>query len=372
MQGCEKILKIEVSQANLQAATIQRNLEVTEEGSAGRSASNDLHLPDPSRIISSLHCRFFKRGGSFYVRDESSNGTFVNEPDVFLSSGEEYRINSGDILGIGDYKLLLKVERQKLSPPVAESDNAAMIESLQKIVNEQISGKSEPQEVKSQETQDRLVFDVGMIEGELANLLQPQSQHPLSSPEKEPSEQRPSTPSFASENLPESSHLGIKATFAATAGIEEAVIAHLSEQELAALLGKMLKTYTSGLLKSLQVRAHVKAESDANRTLVVPTENNQLKFSIDSEDALVRLLGRKKKGYMEPTIAVQSAFEDLQQTLIAELEARILEKKQILLELNPKAIEKHVLSNVKGFRLNQKSLFWRQFTKRFEKLTYKK
>ena len=53
-------------------------LVVGEQGcTIGRAPGNDLVLPDPERQVSKLHAQIEFHDGSFYLTDESTNGTSI-------------------------------------------------------------------------------------------------------------------------------------------------------------------------------------------------------------------------------------------------------------------------------------------------------
>lgn len=59
--------------------------------------------------VSSKHCELFLRGDDLYVRDlSSSNGTVVNQQKVY----QEIKLNSGDILKLGQLSLFLQIIRR--------------------------------------------------------------------------------------------------------------------------------------------------------------------------------------------------------------------------------------------------------------------
>ena len=78
-------------------------------GSIGRNDTNDWVLPDPERFISSNHAVISCRNGTFYLRDVSTNGTFVNGSQ--LSKGMEHPLAEGDTLQIGEYEITVTFER---------------------------------------------------------------------------------------------------------------------------------------------------------------------------------------------------------------------------------------------------------------------
>lgn len=72
----------------------------------GRSAENDIALPDNEKRVSSKHARIDRQGASLLITDlGSTNGTFVNGRKIEPNSGVE--IKDGDRISIGFYTLLV-------------------------------------------------------------------------------------------------------------------------------------------------------------------------------------------------------------------------------------------------------------------------
>lgn len=81
----------------------------------GRSEQNDVALPDPDRIVSGRHCVIEDQGGSIVVVDLSTNGTFLNYSKAPLGPTPT-PLNDGDILVIGGYEILIKIDQPAQSP----------------------------------------------------------------------------------------------------------------------------------------------------------------------------------------------------------------------------------------------------------------
>ena len=95
-------------------------------GTVGRALDNDWVLPDPSRVVSSHHCEIEYRGGSYWIRDTSTNGVFVNDGDDPVSETGPVILRDGDRLRIGDYELIVSVDsRIDFLPAAAEEHSAA-------------------------------------------------------------------------------------------------------------------------------------------------------------------------------------------------------------------------------------------------------
>lgn len=79
-------------------------------GSIGRSAKSDWVLPDPDKVISSVHAYISYQAGQFYITDNSTNGLFVNRSVQPLGKGNSQAFNDGDYLQLGDYEIDVTVE----------------------------------------------------------------------------------------------------------------------------------------------------------------------------------------------------------------------------------------------------------------------
>lgn len=89
----------------------------------GRAATADLVLKDPQRMVSSRHGEIRRRESSWVLVDlGSTNGTALNE--VRLTPRNEYGLNDGDRITLGDFLLTFKAvvppqEVSRASQPVA-------------------------------------------------------------------------------------------------------------------------------------------------------------------------------------------------------------------------------------------------------------
>ena len=84
-------------------------------GSIGRAEDNDWVLPDPDRYISSRHAAVSFRDGRYYVTDTSLNGLLVNGQP--LGQGNTTVLNDGDVLGFGDYEVVVSVTAPSAARP---------------------------------------------------------------------------------------------------------------------------------------------------------------------------------------------------------------------------------------------------------------
>lgn len=86
----------------------------------GRDLSCDIILPDQSRSVSRRHAelKLLPDSGAT-VRDISTNGTTINGEQ--LSSGHSRRLQDGDLLSIGGYKILISLSGDETQKPQANA-----------------------------------------------------------------------------------------------------------------------------------------------------------------------------------------------------------------------------------------------------------
>lgn len=98
-------------------------LSVTTSGGRGLDIGRDQHLdwalPDPSRAVSGRHCEVRFRDGAWWLRDISTNGTYVNGGEHRVQS--PYRLQHGDRLEIGHYIIAVTIDEEagQVSPQAA-------------------------------------------------------------------------------------------------------------------------------------------------------------------------------------------------------------------------------------------------------------
>jgi type VI secretion system protein len=90
-------------------------------GSIGRGADNEWILPDPERYLSGKHARVDFRAGTYVLVDTSSNGTYVNGAQVPLGKYHDYQLKDGDYVRLGEYELLISIDKSNDFPPEASA-----------------------------------------------------------------------------------------------------------------------------------------------------------------------------------------------------------------------------------------------------------
>nr|WP_283777820.1 FHA domain-containing protein [Sansalvadorimonas sp. 2012CJ34-2] len=108
------------------ASLIDSVLVVPEQGGdIGRSENCEILLPDNSREISRRHAELTNHGGSYFIRDWSSNGLKVNEETMSRGVEGQQLLRDGDIVSLGKYRLLVSQPDNKPKTQAAASHDAA-------------------------------------------------------------------------------------------------------------------------------------------------------------------------------------------------------------------------------------------------------
>lgn len=92
-------------------------------GTIGRTAANQLVLPDPERHISRVHARVAFRDGGYAVIDQGSNPIQVN--GIPLGNGNAARLKDGDELQIGGYAIRVRIGAPRAAAAPAPGASAA-------------------------------------------------------------------------------------------------------------------------------------------------------------------------------------------------------------------------------------------------------
>ncbi|MGF1767675.1 FHA domain-containing protein [Enterovibrio makurazakiensis] len=78
-----------------------------EGGEIGRAYGSTLQLSDASREISGTHAMIKKSARGYQVVDNSTNGLFINGAPQPLGKGNQTTLTDGDVLNVGQYRLLV-------------------------------------------------------------------------------------------------------------------------------------------------------------------------------------------------------------------------------------------------------------------------
>lgn len=104
-------------------------------------------------------------------------------------------------------------------------------------------------------------------------------------------------------------------------------------------LGHVFRALTEGVREVLMSRAAVKGELRVEQTLLKSNNNNPLKFSFSTEEAMMALLQTGRPGYMPPLAAAREAFDDIKMHELAVMAGVQTALINLLHRFDPEALE---------------------------------
>jgi type VI secretion system protein len=134
---------------------------------------------------------------------------------------------------------------------------------------------------------------------------------------------------------------GLRA-FLQGAGLPDAAIGSLDAAACLHRYGELFRELAAGVRELLAARALMKSEFRIPQTLIHPSGNNPLKFSVDLEQALQALLVSRSNGYAEPLTAVREAVADLRAHEVGVIAGMQKAAAKLLGALAPAALETRI------------------------------
>jgi FHA domain-containing protein len=155
------------------------------------------------------------------------------------------------------------------------------------------------------------------------------------------------------------------------AGIADARLPSGLTPELMRMVGALLREAVQGTLDLLRVRGLMKSEMRADVTMIMPTDNNPLKFSPTAEAALLQLLSPQGHGFTPPLPAMQNAYADLRAHQLGVLAGMRAALEEVLARFSPEELQRRLadasmLDSV--LPINRKAKQWDLFVERYEEV----
>ncbi|SFU99485.1 type VI secretion system-associated FHA domain protein TagH [Pseudoduganella namucuonensis] len=391
-------------------------------GTIGRADGNALVLPDPERHISRTHATIAYRDGGYVIRDLGTSSPLILN-GLPLGKGCDARLAGGDRLEIGSYVLEVLAD----NPAKADAPRPAAFDdplgifgpadtdpftgaapARQPPPSRLPADEGAPAPPSSQSIDHLFCLDpakaadpfggghplgepAGMGDGQGASLdpLVAMGVHPA--PRPVPGPQRddtleihaafaPPPPSPASEPPPADRtpmpavppDADLLRAFLAGAGVPDLDLRTPLTPAMMHTLGQLLRASTQGTLDLLLARALIKREVQAAVTMIVPRENNPLKFSPSVEAALSHLLAPRGQGFMDPVAAIEDACADLRAHQFGVMAGMRTALDGLLHRFDPAQLERRLSAN--GvldalLPMNRKARLWDLFGELYKELT---
>ncbi len=359
-------------------------------GTIGRGTDNAWILPDPERYLSGKHVRIDFRAGTYVLVDTSSNGTYINGAQVPLGKYHDYVLKDGDFVRLGEYELLVSIDKSTDFP----TDESAIVA---------YDGEAKSSAVKKS-TADDLGADL-----DLSQLLEPSGSLALDVDERPRDaygqsvlpeegsghalEENSGTPwhmmtrplkveaaTAAAAAAPRTSgpalyegdfDLGV-AAFCRGAGVDPRSISSEARNAALQLAGQLLRESVLGLMDLNQGRNEFR-----NRFRMAPPPPNEgpespLNLSQGVDEALVRLLNTVSTR-MGPVEAIRDNFRELKAHNVSVLAASRAAFEEFLGRVDPKELEERFDRATKRsvFGTQNKGKYWDLYAEMFPGLAHR-
>jgi type VI secretion system protein len=106
--------------------------------------------------------------------------------------------------------------------------------------------------------------------------------------------------------------------------------------------GQIFRELVSGIRELLAVRTLTKSEFHIQQTVIRPSDNNPLKFSVDLEQALSALLLPQRSGFGEPLAAARQAVADLKAHELSVIAGMQKSMAKLLASLSPEEVRRRI------------------------------
>ncbi len=391
-----------VSDSESREITLDRGLLLIGRDPPAEGGAQVLALPDPKRVISRLHARIEHRDDGYFLTDTSTNGTFVNDAVDPLGKGNTKKLQDGDCLLIGDYRLQIRIPAEDavatqigpvsipvdgISPDGRPEETSASSpfggDPLLEVPAEASSGPEDPFDIPEEffsgleEIGDAPERPVSSPPPADLLLSGSQLQEPFPLPPTETGRpldrEPPSEPDAAAEPEPSSSResrpdaMALDA-FLAGCGLDGKVAPEALPEDVHRVAGTLLRIVIQGLMDLLRARSQLKNELRMDMTVLGAMENNPLKFGVTAEEALCHLL-KPEPGYLGGEAAVREAVDDLIAHQVAMISGMQAALKAVLARFDPEALERRaekLYPIASHMPLQRRARLWNLFVQHYE------
>jgi type VI secretion system FHA domain protein len=353
------------------------------EFSIGRGKDNQWVVADPDRHLSKKHCQFTYGVGEWELQDFSTNGTFLNQASDPIGKGASQKLRNGDRVKFGLYEIEVIIDEEESArehddflahhdPSPSRSEvrpyqdarlpsSASMLDAPNSPIlpadfdplapnPEPFSGPTDSDHAPALQSAFRPPAPVAIIPDDWdvdlpAAAPRPSSARPqqaerppedAAAPAPAKSERRPPAPAAAPPaEAPDDG--AVIAAFLRGVALSDAKLA--DPEKTLERIGAAVRASVTGLRQTLMARASIKDEFRIEQTMIRPSGNNPLKFSLDDDDALATLLGIGRRGGMPADEAIAEAFDDLRMHELATISAMQEAVRVLLAQFAPEIIE---------------------------------
>jgi type VI secretion system protein len=287
-------------------------------GRIGRAADNDWPIPDPERYLSGHHAAIEYRGGTWFVVDTSSNGTYLNDGEVPLGRDNAHAVKSGDRVRMGEYIFVISVSPDNDFPPDVEA--AAALDPM----GDADFALATHGDLGAELDLKRLISDPNPPADDASFPPPPRPEivrasdaygQTIAVPPPRSSGERPSNRASMHAVPPRRDSSGGTSAaihaFCRGAGLDPTTLAPEHATAVLTLAGQLVRELALGLIAGLQYRTEQTGRFKIEDTSISPAEQNTFRMSTSVDEVLARLFAPRSSRFLTPLEAVRTSFSDL-------------------------------------------------------------
>ena len=273
-----------------------------------------------------------------------SDSLMMPPPSSLSASSSEPQ--SSDSEGLAPKKAIPEpLKTQEDPPPVPKPAMANSVsETGEKPLTVSTEARQQPQETETSDLFNR-------------------AQKPADVPARAPTQKESTTESTAEPDLD-----AIRA-FLKGAEIEDLKLPSELEREFFTSMGRLFRLSVEGLVEILRARTDIKSAFRMSMTTIRPVENNPLKFSINTDDALNKLLLNPGGACLPTEQAFNEAFDDIKAHELAVMAGMQAALNDLLKRFEPDELANYFEKRGgKSLLQQKKSWYWDQYIKQHQEI----
>ena len=142
-----------------------------------------------------------------------------------------------------------------------------------------------------------------------------------------------------------------------------------TRQHFQRLLADTLRETVTGMMKVLGARNAIKNEFRMNVTMIQPMENNPLKFSPNTDEALRNMFTSQSNAYLPGTVAIREGFQDVADHQVAVIAGMRAAFRSLLKRFDPTELQvRFDKQHQAGFLASKKGKYWEAYGEFYQDL----
>lgn len=320
----------------------------------GRAPGMGWVLPDASRYISGHHFDISFDGQTWWLRDLSTNGTFLTGQNHRL--GGPHALQHGDRFQVGHYIIAAIFDQM---PGAAISPDSLPEYQMNRVVDEIVEDDPWSLGGAASAPIDVRPASISARQPDFADDFIPLGKD-ARAPQVDP------LPAPATKQAPtKMDDSAFLRGFCDGAGLDRNLPASTDPEALGRAVGEALQATARQVMQALQDRSAARHFTRAGeRTMRGANDNNPLKFLADSAQALDALFLRPRAGFLTGAAGFDQALDDLrrhQAALFAALQPALI---GLIQDLEPDRITAEISGS--GLTSNRKAKAWDSYVARWD------